>query len=103
MSKEQMIKDLGQRFENEYSTFKDYYKDALQLYETIEKEGADYHIMMDPYNEQCELATAHCKLAKQINEVEASRAELEVDEMERESWMTQTLKLMELRRNISEF
>ena len=80
MTKAKKIKDRKLVFDTEHAKFSDDYADALELYESIEQVGADFDILLEPFNEYCELANAHCKFVQDIHDVEISQAEIEADD-----------------------
>ena len=80
MSKPKKIKDRKLVFDTEHAKFSDDYADALEVYESIEQVGADYDILLEPFNEYCELVNAHCKFVQDIHDVEISQAEIEADD-----------------------
>ena len=55
MTKAKKIKDRKLAFDTEHAKFSDDYADALEVYESIEQVGADYDILLEPFNEYCEL------------------------------------------------
>ena len=79
MSKAKKIKDRKILFDTEHAKFNEEYSDALEMYESIEQVGADYDILLDPFNEYCDLVDTHCKFVKDMNDVEISQAEIEAD------------------------
>ena len=66
-------------FDTEHAKFNEDYADVLEMYESIEQVGADYDILLEPFNEYCELVDAHCKFVQEMNDVEISQAEIEAD------------------------
>ena len=51
MSKAKKIKDRKILFDTEHAKFNEEYSDALEMYESIEQVGADYDILLEPFNE----------------------------------------------------
>ena len=72
MSKAKKIKDRKLVFDTEHAKFNEDYADALEVYESIEQVGADYDILLEPFNEYSELVNAHCKFVQDMNDVEIS-------------------------------
>ena len=79
MSKPKEIKDRKVVFESEHAQFDDEYTDALEMFESIEKLGADNDILLQPFNEYCELVSAQCKFVQDINDVDLSQSEIDGD------------------------
>ena len=50
MSKPKKSKDRKLVFDTEHAKFNEDYADALEMYESIEQVGADYDILLEPFN-----------------------------------------------------
>ena len=54
MNKAARIKERKLKFEAEHKNFNDEYAEALEQWESVEEVGADYDILLEPFNEYCE-------------------------------------------------
>ena len=79
MAKAARVKERKLKFENDYPNFNEEYKETLEQLESVEGVGADYDILLDPFNEYCDYVTAHCELVKDVEAEAMTEAELEAD------------------------
>ena len=79
MNKPARVKERKLKFEAEHKNFNDEYADALEQWQSVEEVGADYDILLEPFNEYCEYVNAHCELVRDVEAEALTEGELNAD------------------------
>ena len=51
----------------------------MEQWESVEEVGADYDILLEPFNEYCEYVNAHCELVRDVEAEALTEGELNAD------------------------
>ena len=52
----------------------------MEQWQSVEEVGADYDILLEPFNEYCDYVSAHCALVKDVEAEAITETELNADE-----------------------